>query len=120
MKENKLIAEFMGLLHVDDDKYMNNLREMKSNGIFFEQGYMTSELMYDTDWNWLMDVVDKIESFVDDDKCAKYNFIIEQSFVEIIDNNTSDTIVETDEETKIESIYQAVIKFIKWYEQNSN
>jgi hypothetical protein len=30
MKDNKLIAEFMGLRHVDDDKYMKNLREMRA------------------------------------------------------------------------------------------
>jgi UDP-glucose 4-epimerase len=115
MKENKLIAEFMGLLHVDDDKYMNNLREMKSNGIFFEQGYMTSELMYDTDWNWLMDVVDKIEGL---------NFSVEMNRQEEGDYQClivkKEIIVQTFSSNKMQSIYQAVVNFIKWYEQNSN
>jgi UDP-glucose 4-epimerase len=105
----------MGLLHVDDDKYMNNLREMKSNGIFFEQGYMTSELMYDTDWNWLMDVVDKIEGL---------NFSVEMNRQEEGDYQClivkKEIIVQTFSSNKMQSIYQAVVNFIKWYEQNSN
>jgi hypothetical protein len=121
MEENKLIAEFMGLLHVDDDKYMDNLREMKSNGIFFEQGYMTSELMYDTDWNWLMDVVDKIESIED----GQYDVNILKNGTQIINYIAGgilifDNVGEISYSEKIEHVYQAVIKFIKWYEQNSN
>jgi hypothetical protein len=140
MEENKLIAEFMGFRKVscirsENGKYFDyslpdgfdlileeeiEIESQLGWGLVSKDTVFISDLIFHSDWNWLMAVVDKIESFVDDDKCAKYNFIIEQSFVEIIDNNTSDTIVETDEETKMKSIYQAVIKFIKWYEQNSN
>jgi hypothetical protein len=139
MKENKLIAEFMGLLHVDDDKYMDNLREMKSNGIFFEQGCMTSELKYDTDWNWLMAVVDKIEKLGATTRVkSNYNpFIklnvhqvtIEIEKGELSEGNKSflgDGFIYQNHSNsnliKIEAYYESVVNFIKWYndEQNSN
>jgi hypothetical protein len=60
LENNKLIAEFMGIKYVYDDKYIENIKEMRANGVMFEQGYMLSELKYDTDWNWLMQVVEKI------------------------------------------------------------
>lgn len=114
-EDNKLIADFMGLRHVDDDKYMKNLREMRVNGIFFEQGYMTSELRYYSDWNWLMTVVDKIESL---------NFSVEMNRQEEGDYQClivkKEIIVQTFSSNKMESVYQAVVKFIKWYEQNNN
>ena len=60
-----------------------------------------------------MEVVNKIESFQDENKCAKFNVIIEQSFVEIIDCNTSSEIVSIDANTKIEAVYLAIVEFIK-------
>lgn len=42
MKENKLIAEFMGVDYVDIDTYLEN----------------NKELQYHTSWDWLMPVVE--------------------------------------------------------------
>lgn len=112
---NSLIAEFMGLRHVSDDKYIKNLREMKSNGIYFEQGYMTSELRYDSDWNWLMQVVDKIEGL---------NFSVEMNRQEEGDYQClivkKEIIVQTFSSNKIESVYKALVEFIKWYNESND
>ena len=43
MKDNKLIAEFMGVDYVDIDTYLEN----------------NKELQYHTSWDWLMPVVQK-------------------------------------------------------------
>jgi hypothetical protein len=94
MKENRLIAEFM--------KYP----DLGTKGDF-------SYLKYHTSWDWLMPVVDKIESFTDDNKLCKYNVNIEQWWVEIIDNQTSDEIVFVDGNDKILATYKAVVEFIK-------
>jgi hypothetical protein len=108
-ENNKLIAEFMGILNIDDTKYIETLKEMKSNGLYFEQGYMTSELKYDTDWNWLMPVVEKIEEL-------GYDFDINKREN---DNNVfirgSQYSKTTSNKTKIEAVYNACVEFIKWY-----
>jgi len=97
---NILIAEFMGINHLDDDKYINNLKEMKAEGLYFEQGYMTSELKFDTDWNWLMPVVKKCREESND----------EDSYWEAIYYS----LVDLD----IDNVYIAVVEFIKWYNEN--
>jgi hypothetical protein len=118
---NSLIADFMGLRHVSDDKYIKNLKEMKSNGIYFEQGYMTSDLKYDIDWNWLMAVVDKIESIEDgkyDVNILKNGTIIvnyEAGGIEICNN-----VADISYNEKIEHTYQAVIDFIKWHNESND
>ncbi len=137
MQDNKLIADFMGIRHVDDDKYMKNLREMRANGIFFEQGYVTSELRYDSDWNWLMTVVDKIESL-------GATTIVKSNYNQFIKANVHQVTIEIEKGElsesnkvfwgdgfiyqnhsnsnvkKIEAYYESVVNFIKWYEQNNN
>jgi len=97
---NILIAEFMGINHLDYDKYINNLKEMKAEGLYFEQGYMTSELKFDTDWNWLMPVVKKCREESND----------EDSYWEAIYYS----LVDLD----IDNVYIAVVEFIKWYNEN--
>ena len=74
---------------------------------------------YDISFDWIMPVVEKIESILDDNQCAMYNVNIEQCFVEIIQNNTSDIISDVNnKDTKISAIYAAVIEFIRWYKIN--
>jgi hypothetical protein len=96
---NILIAEFMGINHLDDDKYINNLKEMKAEGLYFEQGYMTSELKFDTDWNWLMQVVEKTLTVGDD-------------------TNQWDNVLNELQSVDIKNVYEACIEFIKWYNEN--
>lgn len=36
-EKNGMIANFMGVKFKDDNEYINELKEMRSNGIFFEQ-----------------------------------------------------------------------------------
>lgn len=78
-----------------------------------EDTHLGRHLLFQTSWDWLMPVVDKIESFTDDNKCCKYNVNIEQCWVEIIDNQTSDEIVFVDGNDKILATYKAVVEFIK-------
>ena len=75
---------------------------MKSNGIYFEQGYMTSELRYDSDWNWLMQVVEKCligEAELEPEQYKKYIRPIYEGLCNL-------DIAET---------HSAVVDFIKWY-----
>ena len=105
---NKLIAEFMGL----------NLHQ----GIWRKSTLATERkickedaLKYHEDWNWLMVVVEKIESI----EYGIYQVDILQEGCKIlercrllIDNRVGKLESDT---TKIESVYLACVEFIKWY-----
>lgn len=101
MKENKLIAEFMS---------MEDYQEMGE--------YVTPN--YHTSWDWLMPVVEKIESFQDGEdgdlmRGHLYNFRIEQHFVYIFDAESMDDIIEMNGDSKIDATYNAVVEFINQY-----
>ena len=90
MKDNKLIAEFMGM---EDHQEMGE--------------YVTPN--YNTSWDWLMTVVEKIESL-------GYEFTIVENRCKV-SNNTDHSVEELFHiETigsKLDTTYKAVIQFIK-------
>jgi hypothetical protein len=105
MEDNKLLAEFMGLVEsIIPNQYWT---EKSSEG--FGMGKL-KELKYHTDWNWLMQVVEKIESL---------GVVVEiRENVCYIETTTIDYYSEL-EETKIQATYIACVRFVKWYnEQN--
>tara|TARA_R110002020_G_scaffold318595_3_gene534247 strand:+ start:448 stop:819 length:372 start_codon:yes stop_codon:yes gene_type:complete len=112
---NVLIARFMGFAP-NEDGYWH---------IYYGEGddfFESYSLEYHHSWSWLMPVVEKIESFEDDYRCCKYNVNIQQSWVEVIDNENSNEIVAVESSgtllTKIEVVHLAVVEFIKWYNKN--
>ena len=86
MKDNKLIAEFMGLVVSDRDNYTS---ELHTN--------VDVDLKYHTSWDWLMPVVNKIEDYLADN-VGKVGY-----FDECLNSND------------LEVRYQAVVEFIKQY-----
>ena len=125
IENNKLIAEFMGVF----DKILStgNIHSWSDAPFYYTTEDTREKVIkniskyskYSKDWNWLMRVVEKIENLQDENNCAIYNVQIEQSFVEIIINHTSETIVEVDSNSKIEAVYQACVEFIKWYNKQN-
>jgi len=101
-ENNKLIAEFMGATIVEADIYLNG------------DEYTKYDLKFHSDWNWLMEVVEKIESL-------GYSVNTSSSMVYI---NGDNGIIKKPinigfKITKIEAVYNACITFIEWYnEQN--
>jgi hypothetical protein len=65
--------------------------------------------MYDRDWNWLMPVVEKIESL--NFKTTITNHICR------IERVIFDDIVFSEDMPKIQAVYNACVEFIKWYNQ---
>ena len=108
IENNKLIAEFMGLnLHQGVWRKSTLATERK---ICKEDA-----LKYHEDWNWLMVVVEKIESI----EYGIYQVDILQEGCKIlercrllIDNRVGKLESDT---TKIESVYLACVEFIKCY-----
>lgn len=104
--DNELIAEFMG---------------------FEFHPSVHGEYPYAKSWDALMPVVEAIEETeepadLDPQKGTVWPYqveILSRSVVQIIDNRTDEAIVSIDNQkgklSKIESVYQAVVEFIKWY-----
>lgn len=96
-ENNKIIAEFMGYI---------------DNGCS-EEGFLINpitnfdeeinDLRYHLDWNWLMEVVEKIfKDFYKLNPCPIYLKInIEKALNEV----------------NIEAVYNACVEFIKWYDE---
>lgn len=116
-EKNILIAEFMGwkLGHPE-------LLELRWSNEWFEgrdkkttKGY----LHFHTDWNWLMQVVEKIESITADGFDNSDNFFnvtigcglyctIQDAYGEILE-------IDNCKETKIKTVYSACVEFIQWF-----
>ena len=126
LENNKLIAEFMGFkkaivrntkgISYDYD-LPNNFELIKETEttiesewceILLEQDYcMIEDLKFHSDWNWLIQVVDKIyEMDLYYDRYIDYNS-------SMISNGKINL------GTRINRVYEQVVEFIKWYnEQN--
>jgi hypothetical protein len=97
-EKNIIIAEF--LVEVDD-YWQKDDNQGSGEQLYFQphdteyQQMYPSEMLFDSDWNWLLQVVAKIESFEDKNKYAKFNEIMQQE--------------------DIKATYEAVVEFIKWY-----
>ena len=102
---NKLIAEFMG--------------SKVATGTYFITGmymHITYEyLKYDTDWNWLMQVVEKIQL-----NSKKFGIVtlhgLGRTKIDCYNNEKlSNRIDILDQKYGIAPTYNACIEFIKWY-----
>ena len=92
MEENKLIAEFMGLIESSiDKKYWT---EKTKEGI--GKGELV-ELKFHKSWDWLMPVVEKIEQ---------------------VHEGVPQELIKLSLFSTIDEVYNAIIEFIKWYNKN--
>jgi len=94
--DNKLIAEFMGVVfHDDENQYYS------SDGMYIED-----TLKYHTSWDWLMPVVSKC-------------LVGEAEQSEEISNTTIKNIYEGICNQDISHAYKSVVEFIKTYNKTS-
>ena len=127
--ENRLIAEFMNFVESSiTNKYWTN---KSSEG--FGIGELV-DLQFHSDWNWLMKVVEKIEStevksirYIDfhimPDAIIVTNQDNEENPLILINRSEGIGSVQKDIimfETKIEAVYNACCVFIEWYNNNNN
>lgn len=92
MKDNKLIAEFMGINLVTED----DIRANKNPTISSYEGYLEEDLEYHSSWDWLMPVVDKC-------------FDIHLEHSDDLSFLLNDALLTTN----IDEVYKAVVNFIK-------
>lgn len=109
---NKLIAEFMGFEFVaNQSRYMLTISD-------FLENELASTYKFKISWDWLMPVVDKIESLnevcdFNINYCSVYGH--EVSVSNLYKNTFNPYSVK--DETKIEAVYNACLKFIQYYNQ---
>ena len=114
LESNELIAKFIGV-ELLKDLLAGNKGFINIDIDIYEQR------KFHNDWNWLMKVVEKIESIED----GIYQVDILQEGCKIlkrccllIDKRVGKLEPDT---TKIKSVYLACVEFIKWYnKQNKN
>jgi hypothetical protein len=131
---NKLIAEFMGDFEPVEEfkpepdidvtycwRKLNNKsfgysitewRDYSSNKEYCDQ------VCYNHSWNWLMPVVEKIETtyhavIITQNTCIIKACIMNERTVRSRQVSNYD-----EENTKLSNTYKAVIEFIKWYNEN--
>ncbi len=97
---NKRCAEFLG------DEGMEII--CSDNGFHYPS---IDEMKFDSDWNWIMEVVDAIEK-------KGYEIDIFSNCVEICDTPDENYITEAVGKTKKEAVVGAINQFLIWYEQN--
>lgn len=111
-EDNKLIAEFMELpTEVFNSGLLNYYHREYNSGTWYEE----HELSYNVSWDWLEPVVEKIEML-------EYTF--EKNY-QRLDKDWQCLIVKGNDimfqEFNINSklaAYNAVVEFIKWYNEN--
>ena len=105
MESNKLIAEFMGFQETSIGWY-------DADECLHEKDNTFDTLRFDTDWNWLMPVVEKIENYNDGYTLV----IIEDERCHI--NTQNGYKVDVVMHTKIRAVYDSCCNFIEWYYKN--
>jgi len=115
--DNELIAEFMGL--VPEYWRLTPLHKRRLYWCIGKGGFgMTaSELKYNTSWDWLMPVVEKINNTKHPTLNERIDVIIYRRTCHI--NDIQQIIIETTGKDMLECTYKAVVSFIKWYNQQN-
>ena len=128
-KDNRIIAEFMGA-HSDLNSFIEyDLYSCISLGHIFrdivggdadaKHFFRPHEMKFNESWDWLMPVVEKIESLYEDGiDVTQYSdgILIEnwREQKEIIRLTRAE-----ESYTRIEFTYYAVVEFIKWYNKSN-
>lgn len=120
---NQIIAEFMSVPKCDR---CSDCGEYKFGiGVF----YHPSEMRYHNSWNWLIPVVEQIES-IEDPHHGKFQVYIHGNVCSIQGSNLWKSLlpglsygdvylgdVNAIFPTKLESAYYNVVQFLKWYKE---
>lgn len=125
IENNKLIAKFLGYKeHVNEGAIQLYIKDKVVESM--------GQLDFHKDWNWLMEVVEKIESLKPIEFLSGRNWIgfdvrIYKTFNTQTNYCTIKYLKESGDMTvsngfskknKIESVYNACVEFIKWYNEN--
>lgn len=133
---NSLIAEFIGFKSVEVPfdmgcKYLEVPPERQkqaaeeSKKYFYEgnpyspySSFYPKEMRFHYSWDWLMPVVEKIESMGYRTTLFCHEYGKEDGNSMHIKDSSHTMLGDGFASTKIEAVYKAVVEFIKWYNEN--
>lgn len=131
---NKKCAEFLfpELVDVDDAEIWGiNTLLIESNQSKYEilnnrrsNIFMSIDLKFRSDWNWIMEVVDKIESLEDKQFYMEWIWLNKTNVgLYQRETNSGSTLWEyiarfSDSKTKKQAVIQAIDQFIDWYNKH--
>ena len=95
LQYNKRCAEFLGW---DYNKFMDRWNEEDFQHEYFNTNSI--DLKFDSDWNWIMDVVEAIVMYYKDKEIPQIHLLNQPIF------------------TPKEAVVQAINQFLIWYKQN--
>ena len=113
LENNKLIVEFLGY---------KNISQNDPDFNFYSKNNKTPELelmslLYHKDWNHLMSVVEKIQSI---GYCVTISQIVKNKPICSIELGDMEEIYIENKSSHIDTVYEAVVDFIKWYNEQKN
>jgi hypothetical protein len=108
-KYNKLCADFLGCSQRKFGFWNGEGKLIQSKSLL-----LTSDLRFHSDWNWIMEVVEKIETLFDG--FVLFKIEDESCFVAVtgVQNYNNYTTMAT----KKEVVVQAIWEFLNWYNIN--
>ena len=110
MKENKLIAEFMGI------RYEENKNSHESSEYYYED----CELEYHTSWEWLMPVVERIRGLEEGMLVERIDIMPNDGVAIHYSHPPKMIVVDTSKRVNtLNATYQAVVEFIKQHNKES-
>jgi hypothetical protein len=104
--KNKLLAEFMGKKELITESQFLSMEHKAHNPTIIEY------LKYETSWDWLMPLIAKIEDLGND-------VLITTNYIQIAFDEGEQFIVVDDTKNKIESVYNACVAFVQWYNSSN-
>jgi len=112
LEKNKRIAEFMGWILNQETSRYNPYRQLGltlwSPFTGNDRAHHSSQLAFHFSWEWVMLVVEKIEKIK-----GVHVIITTSTLCEIF--HFGKLVVKSGGDSKIESVYNAVVAFIEWY-----
>ena len=101
LEGNKLIAEFMA----EEPEVLK--RDLKRAGTL-------ESMQFHKSWDWLMPIVEKIDSIIPDDSFVTIEY--NRCLITVLDGGFDIDVIGN---SRIEATYKAVVEFIKWYNSNN-
>ncbi|MES2864053.1 MAG: hypothetical protein V4666_08040 [Bacteroidota bacterium] len=113
-ENNVMIALFMGgNLDPDTDNFWLENLELPEN----KNRSHIEQCKYNSSWDWLMPVVEKIESLLPDDSVIMIEY--KDCYIPVLDDGEPFTI-QGRGGTKLIAVYEACLEFIKWHNEQNN
>jgi hypothetical protein len=123
---NQLCAEFLGYINTTPTEPDFSIYENRNGFVIDERQYTLLETMsmkFHSDWNWIMQVVDKIEGLKEGEE-VEHNWYVtigEGNYCRIFTDEFKtfqDEIIVDNANSKKEAVVLAIWEFLQWYNQN--